>query len=209
MRPIALAVCGVVLAVAAADAKPRCRDVESTSSGGTLTTTIPVRVGGRRYQMTTETTAAPGAPRASSFTLSSGHRTWLRGAATAAESGFSLTVDFDAGVRGIRHLELTSADGVTASGVVDGRALAPFAIGGSSPPTFLDGGKIPAVKMKPLLRRVLHKAEACMASDGSPSVAPLTSSCDLCNAGCGLAFAGCGSACCSRRLRASASRRSA
>jgi hypothetical protein len=194
MRPIAVAVCGVVLAVAAAQAKTRCRDVETASSGGALTTTIPVRVGGRRYQLTTETTAAPGMPRASSFTLSSGHRTWLRGAATAAENGFALTVDFDAGVRGIRHLELTSTDGVTASGVVDGRALAPFAIGGGSPPTFLDGGKVPNVKMKPLLRRVLHKAAACAATDASPSVGPqpLISSCDLCNAGCGLAFAGCG-----------------
>jgi hypothetical protein len=179
---------------AAAQRKGRCRGVDSVASGGALVTTIPANVGGRRYKLEVTTVAAPDMPRSSTLVLSTGHRTWMRSEATASGSGFTLTVELDAGARGVQRMELASTDGVTATGTVDGRALVPFAVGGDAAPQFADGGDAPKLKVKPLLRRVLRKTIACASPPSSSSVVTraLISSCDLCNAGCGLAFAGCG-----------------
>src|SRR5262249_22930029 len=80
------------------------------------------------------------------------------------------------------------------TGTVDGRALAPFTIGGNTAPDFADGGKAPKLKMKPLLRRVLRKLAACAGGEQSTTPTPqaLLSSRDTCNIGCRLAFPGCG-----------------
>jgi hypothetical protein len=179
---------------AAAKARTPCRGVDSNLSGGSLVTTVPLKAGGRRYQLEVRTTGALGEPRTSSFVVSSGRRTLLREEATGSPGGFTLTVDFGSGVRGARHIELASVDGRTVTGTVDGRALVPFTAGGNTAPDFADGGKVPKLKMKPLLRRVLRKLALCAGQESptTPAALALISSCDTCNAGCALAFAGCG-----------------
>jgi hypothetical protein len=176
----------------AAKGKTACQGVESSVAGGSLVTTVRLKVGGRRYQVEIGTAGALGEPRRSSFTVALGHRTLIRGEATGSPDGFTLKVDLDRGVRGVRHLELVSPDAHTVSGTVDGRALAPFAIGGTTAPDFVDGGKVPKLKVKPALRRALRKLATCAGAEPSVTPQALISSCDTCNAGCGLAFTGCG-----------------
>jgi hypothetical protein len=208
-----LGVCGLLFAAgmppnAAARGKTRCRGVESNASGAGLVTTIPLKFGGRRYHLEVRSAGALGEPRTSSFTVTTGRRTLLRAQATGSPDGFTLNVDLGNGVRGARHIELASADGRTVTGTVDGRALAPFTVEGNTAPDFVDGGTVPKLKMKPLLRGVLRKLAklavcAGQESPATPASSPGTptpqalissflSSCDLCNMGCGLAFMVCG-----------------
>jgi hypothetical protein len=191
-----LALCAILCATgtipAHAKGKTACGGSDSNQSGGSIVTTVPLRVGGRLYRLETRTTAALGGKTTSSFTVSSGHRQLFDGEAVGSPDGFTVKVDLGIGLHGLRRLELTSTDGRTVAGTADGRALAPFPIGGVTSPEFADGGKVPKLKMKPLLRRVLSKLATC--AGGQPSVRPraLLSSCDTCNVGCALAFAGCG-----------------
>jgi hypothetical protein len=185
---------GMARPKAAAKAKTPCRGVDTTPVAGSLVTTVPLKVGGRPYQLEIRTAGALGQPSTASFTVSSGRRTWLRGEATGSSDGFTLSVELDSGVRGARHIELASADGRMVTGTVDGRALAPFAAAGNTAPDFVDGGTAPKLRVRPLLRRVLRKLERCASHESAVAATPqaLISSCDACNAGCGLAFAGCG-----------------
>jgi len=203
MRLRSNVVCGLLFAAGtiplgtpsvAGNDKTACRDTQTTASGGSLVTTVPVKVHGRRYQLEVATAAVLGEPRTSSFAVSSGRHTVLRGHATGSPDGFTLTVELDSGVRGLRRLELASPDGRTVTGTVDGRALAPFGVGANTAPEFADGGTVPRLKVKPLLRRVLRKLAACAGGERPATPVPqaLISSCDACNAGCAVAFVGCG-----------------
>ena len=172
---------------------PACT-VDTTPSGNPLTTTVGFDRRGRRYQLQTTVEGPLGGPWRSSFVLSAGVSTWMRGQATGSLAGFTATFDFDRGARGARHLELSSADGLTATGAIDGRALARFTIGGNTPPVFVDGKSTRPLKLKGPVRRVLRELFTC-AGQTPPGLArgrSLSSSCDTCNIGCGLKFLGCG-----------------
>src|SRR5262245_22243466 len=120
---------------------PRC---SVTQSDGSLVTTVRRKVRGRSLQLVLTTAGTLGSPRTTSLVLSAGHRTLLQSQGSISTGGFTLTVQFGAAVHGIRSVELASTDGLTVTGTIDGRVLAPFPIG-SDPSSlrFADGGKAP------------------------------------------------------------------
>lgn len=74
------------------------------------------------------------------------------------------TVHFGPGITGLKQMSLQTSDGETFEGLIDDRRLVPFAKGSlASGIKFMDGGSLPAVKMRPgtqdALRAILGKAK--------------------------------------------------
>jgi hypothetical protein len=171
-------------------------------SHGALVTTVPLRIQGHRLKLDLMTAGTPTGPRTSSLVLSRGRTVLLQSHGSISAAGFTLTIEFGAAVRGIRTIELASADGRTVTGTVDGRALAPFALG-SAPGAlaFADGGASPRVRIKPVVRQALRKLStldlAACAAAGSPALVsprPLLSDCELCLDACFIAYWSCNTA---------------
>jgi hypothetical protein len=150
---------------------------------------------GRRLTFDLVTSGGPPEHRSTSLTVSSRNRLVLRLESNLIGSG-ALQAHFTAGVgfHGFREVDLTSADGQTFEGTVDGRALVPFRIdSGFRALAFADGQKAPHVKEKRFVRKGLRRLasraleSACVRDPSGASTVQargLFDSCDLCQLGC-------------------------
>jgi hypothetical protein len=150
-------------------------------------------------------------------------------AARGSEPGLAppatdVTVRFGEGITGIREMTLSSTDGKTLRGEIDGRPILPFTIG-SDPSTleFQDGKPAPVVGTKPgisvalqsIFRRAGEDAKLCSSSPPAHAAgAPLmplptgpsntgrsddtnsTEGCEICMGGCVVTVTGATAACC-------------
>jgi|SRR5579871_347966 len=193
-------VCGVVLmailglpapALAARSKSPRCR---FTSAGGTLTSTVVLANTplGRDVTLAVTRSGSPGGLVTTTTKVSRGRHSFLVLTATVTPTGaLDTTAQLGAGFHGVQTIMLSSPDGNTFQGTIDGRTLAPFNAD-ANPDTvrFADGSAIPKVKIKRALQAVLHKVgqvtfQSC-SGVGQPSgmaVRPADVFGDLCKSG--------------------------
>jgi len=196
---VALLAAGLLVRPALAATTQAGARCASSVSGDTLVTTVPLEVNGQRFRLELNRSGPPAGPRTFSLTLSRHHQILLRSQGSTTPTGFRLVNRFGAGIRGLRSMSLTSTDGHTVTGTIDGRALEPFTLGGNDTTlAFADGSKAPKIRVKPFLQRALEELRTVDTAACTPNTATsgvredfLGLDCTLCEAACGIALMVC------------------
>jgi hypothetical protein len=150
---------------------------------------------GRQLTFDLVTSGGPPDRRTSSLTVSRAGQLVLRLDSNLASAGaLHVHLTAGAGFHGFQEADVTSSDGQTFEGTVDGRALVPFRVDARLRRlAFADGKPAPHVKEKPFVRKGLHRLarqaleSSCLSDPSGASHAEplgLFDSCDICQLGC-------------------------
>jgi hypothetical protein len=114
---------------------------------------------GSNVTLSVSKSGLPGGPVTTTTRVFRGHQSFLVLTATRATTGaLDATAQLGAGFHGVRTMMLTSGDGMTFNGTVDGQALLPFSANTTPSAVQLVGGRaVPKVRIKRAARALFRK----------------------------------------------------
>ncbi|GEM_PF-900367 len=183
-----------------ASAFARSRNVQCTlrKDGPTSVTEVTVHAGSPAGRLTVVVTTTVLLGGDSSVTLSAalGKRSIIRSTFIRSGADVRGTTDLGLGFKGVRHVELATADGGQLAGTIDGRAVTVSGTAGSVDAlVFADGAPAPRLKTKRAVARALAKAKKALQNASCPGASPapagpgvvanaIFDACDRCKLGC-------------------------